>query len=386
MIKMLNANTAEIDDVDAAVAEILEQLDLSGKLLKNSVGIIACYHEFIETGVVEAVCKKLPFDVVGCTTLGNAALDKCGLELLSLSVLTSDDVSFSTAISGELDPADIRPAITGVYNRALASLGGEPVLILSYAPMMSSVGAAPILEEINKLGRGIPVFGTISCDSTSDLHESHVIHNGVASKNTLALVLVKGNIRPGFHVNSISDDKIQKLTAVITESEGCLLKKVNDMPFLDYLETIGIPKERVMESPTSFPIMVNYNDGTKPAGRGIYGLSPEGYALLGGEAPLGATVALGTMDYKGVLETAETAVKKALEDGTISGLLLYPCLTRNFMLGPNSDDEMKKVIGVLGGKYPYQICYSGGEICPSSTEDGKLLNRVHNFTFVICTF
>jgi hypothetical protein len=259
-------------------------------------------------------------------------------------------------------------------------------MVFAYAPMMGTVGAAPILEEINRLCGGIPVFGTISCDSTSDFHECRVIHNGKAAKDTLALVLVNGNINPQFFVNSITEDKIQKLTAVITESDGCLVKKVNDMPFLDYLATVGLSKEGVIASPTSFPIMVNYNDGTKPAGRGIYALTPEGYALCGGEMPVGATVSIGTLDYNGVLETAESALAKALESGDVSGLLMYPCLTRNLMLGPNSDDEMKRVIERLGGKYPYQICYSGGEICPVPTGDGKLLNRVHNFTYIICTF
>jgi hypothetical protein len=54
------------------------------------------------------------------------------------------------------------------------------------------------------------------------------------------------------------------------------------------------------------------------------------------------------------------------------------------MLGANSDDEMRKIAETLGKKYPYQICYSGGEICPVDTGDGKLLNRVHNFTYIIC--
>jgi hypothetical protein len=384
MIKMLNACTAEIDDADLAVAEILEQLNLSLNLLSNSVGIIACYYEFIETGVVEGLCAQLPFPVVGCTSIGNATGGECGLELLSISVLTSNDVSFSTAMSDELDVADIRPAIGGVYKEALEKLGGEPALILAYAPLMITIGAAPILEAINHWGGGVPVFGTISCDSTSDYHESRVIHRGMATPNTLALVLLKGNVQPQFYVNTIPDANIQKLTAVVTDSEGCLVKTVNDMPFLDYLTTLGLQRESVLASASAFPIMANYNDGTKPTGRAIYSLTPEGYAILGGEIPVGSTIAMANIDYAGVLETAEEAVKKAMVSGDASGLLMYPCLTRNLALGANSDDEMKKIRETLGGNYPYQICYSGGEICPVSTGDGKLLNRVHNFTCVIC--
>jgi hypothetical protein len=386
MIKMLNAYTAEIDDAEAAVEAIQGQLDPSHELLSNSVGIIACHYEFIDTGVVGEICRALPFPVVGCTTLGNATRDDCGEELLSISVLTSDDVVFSTAVSAELDAADVLPAISGAYQQALDGLGGEPALILAYAPLMVSVGSTPIMNAINRLGGGIPVFGTISCDSTSDFRESRVIHNGEAAANILALVLLKGNIQPQFYVNAIPEASVRKLTSVVTDSEECLLKKVNDMPFLDYLESVGISKAGVVASVGAFPIMVDYNDGSKPVGRGIYSTTPEGYALLGGEVPVGSTIAIANMNYQGVLETAEEAVKKAIAPGNVSGLLMYPCLTRSLALGANSEDEMKKIMETLGGKYPYQICYSGGEICPVLIGDGKLMNRVHNFTYIICVF
>jgi hypothetical protein len=385
MIKVLNACTAEIDDVDLAVSEILEQLDVPGSLLNNSIGIIACYYEFIETGVVAEICQRLPFDVVGCTTLGNSARGICGLELLSISVLTSDDVFFSSAMSAPLDPPDIVCSIQGVYTQALEGLKGDPAMIFSYIPMMQSVEAVSILDTVHCLGRGVPIFGTISCDSTATFQDSRVIYNGQAAPNTMALVFLRGNVRPKFYVNTIPEENIQKLAGIITESEGCLVKRVNGMPFLDYLATMGLPKQGVIASPSSFPIMINYNDNTKPAGRAIYMLTPEGYALLAGEAPVGSGVSIAAMDYAGVLATAESAVKKAIA-GDVSGLLIYPCLSRNLMLEANTDDEMKKIIETLGGNYPYQVCYSGGEICPVSTAEGKLLNRIHSFTLVICAF
>ena len=48
MIKTLTAQTHEIDDVELAVSEILEQLNVGEKLLKNTVGILTCYTEFID--------------------------------------------------------------------------------------------------------------------------------------------------------------------------------------------------------------------------------------------------------------------------------------------------------------------------------------------------
>jgi hypothetical protein len=53
MLKMLNAISAQVDDPDAAVAEILEQLDLDRNLLDNSIGLAACSYEFIDPGTLE---------------------------------------------------------------------------------------------------------------------------------------------------------------------------------------------------------------------------------------------------------------------------------------------------------------------------------------------
>ena len=65
MIKTLIAYTTEVDDEDDAVAEILEQLDMGSNLLKHAVGIMTCHLDFMEGGIVKALCKALPFEVAG---------------------------------------------------------------------------------------------------------------------------------------------------------------------------------------------------------------------------------------------------------------------------------------------------------------------------------
>ena len=68
MIKSFVATTREVDDVQAAVAEITAALDLEKNLLKNSLGVISCFSDFEETGVLKAICDSLPFDCIGSTT------------------------------------------------------------------------------------------------------------------------------------------------------------------------------------------------------------------------------------------------------------------------------------------------------------------------------
>jgi len=94
MIRMLTAFTREIDDIDAAVAEILKPLDLQKQRLKNSVGILMFHPSFLETGVIKAVSEALPFDSIGCTTSYLAAPGAIADMMLTVTVLTSDDVAF----------------------------------------------------------------------------------------------------------------------------------------------------------------------------------------------------------------------------------------------------------------------------------------------------
>jgi len=98
-MRMLNAWTLELDDPAVAVAEILEQLDLENRLLAHSAGFITCSSDYVETGMVKAICDALPFEVVGCTPLTNAVNQEGGTLLLCLSVLTADDCRFVTALT-----------------------------------------------------------------------------------------------------------------------------------------------------------------------------------------------------------------------------------------------------------------------------------------------
>ncbi|MDR3302687.1 MAG: FIST C-terminal domain-containing protein [Spirochaetaceae bacterium] len=386
MITMLNACTTEIDDPDDAVADILGQLDLDKRLLKNAVGIIACFSECIVTGVVAALCERLPFDVVGCTTTGNSACGKYGRELLSLAVLTSDDTSFATAMSEPLSHNKIIAPLSTAYNAARQ--GREPDFILAYAPLMFSMGehaiaGSVIFNSFNTVVGGKPLFGTFSCDHTLNCSESRVLRNGEAAIDTAAMILMFGKVNPRFYVTAIPEVNITRQTAVITNSEGTLLKELNGMSPVSYMETLGITRKS-MEVGGVIALMLNYNDGTDPVVLGIYGITPEGYLVCGGDVPVNALLSVGSLNYHGVLESTETTIQKISGAGEVNGILMYPCLSRKLMLGQNADDEMKKVFELIGDRYPYQLCYAGGEICPLLDEQGKPVNRFHNYSFILC--
>lgn len=384
-MRMLTASTDEVDEMELAARDIVGQLGLNGHLLKNSVALLFCHPEFIETGVMRAVCDALPFDVIGCTTLGNSIPGKAGIMTLSVSVLTSDTVRFSAAMSKPLD-GGVEENVLAAFAEAAGNSPVAPSLMIPFSPLMVNIGGEVIAKALFKAAGDTPVFGTTACDHTSAYDRSYTIFNGRAEKASLPMLLLYGDINPRFFLKVISEDKIQKQKAIITDSDGSLLREVNGIPLMQYLETLSISKDNGVENIGVVPFIVDRNDGSPPVARAMYTTMPEGHAVCGGEMPAGSTLAVGRLERDDVLATARKIVREALEAGLPDGLLVFPCMSRNLVLGTGYLAEMEEIDRAAGGRIPYHVSYAGGEKCPDFTGSGKLVNCFHNFTIVACAF
>jgi hypothetical protein len=386
MIKTLTAYTLEIDDCDKAVSEILSQLELDKNLLKNSVGIVSCYSEFIESGVVKALREKLPFDIIGSTTIGNSITGVNGRLMLSIAVITGDDISFSCAYSEPLTPDNFKENIAAAYENALSRLGQKPVMIFACSPLFFNIAGDEVIQAIDDMSGGVPVFGTLAVDHTHDYHTANTLFNESASLDRLAMILVAGDIHPSFSVTSVPEHKIVKQKAIITKSHHNLLIEVNNIPVIEYMTSIGLAVNGKIEGLNSLSFTIDFNDGTKPIVRGIFGQTPEGYAICGGSMPVNATLGVGAADHDDIIAMAAEAMTKLPLDKLSSGLFLFSCISRNMALGFDVSAEMDTVQNIVGEKAPYIMAYSGGEICPVYDKDGKLVNRFHNETLITCLF
>lgn len=385
MIKTLTAYTLEVDDPEQAVKEILEQLDLDKTLLTNSVGIVTCYADFLHTGVVKALCDRLPFEVVGVTTLGAATEQAADTVILTLAVLTSDEISFAAGLTDSLAETQEKP-IRDAVSQAMNRLPDKPSLGLLYVPMLAHVGGEKLVRITSQVTGEVPLFGTLTCDHNFDFHDSHTIYNGQHYRDRMAMVFMSGPVRFKFMTISIPEDNIRKESAVITESEGNVVKRVNDAPVLDYLKSIGLSPQDGLEGSKYIPIILNYNDGTPPVARCFYMITPEGFAACGGDMPVNATLALGHMEYDDVIRSADQLLTKIGDPAQYSGMLMISCIVRSVTLGIDQMAEARNILASMRNNTPYQLCYSGGEICPVYKENGLTANRFHNFSFAVCLF
>jgi len=380
-MKMLNAWTLELDEPEIAATDILQQLNLEENAQTNSIGFITCSYDYVESGIVEAVCEAIPFDVVGCTTLTNATNEEAGTMLFCLTVFTADDCQFAAVVTGALGK-DVDGGINSAVQTATARLEQPARIALAFMPMFG-IGGELMLNALDKALEGVPIFGTVGCDhDTAEYSNTYTIYNGECFRDCLSLLLIGGNVTPRFVVTSTSDQNLRKQQAVITSSEGCLLKKVNDMTAKAYFESIGLVSGKGVEGMSSVPFVVDYNDGSQPVARAIYGLNEDGSAVCGGIMPEGGTLSIGRMDVDDILLTAETSVVNLLANSDINGIIMFPCLGRNMVLALDPMAEISVVNDAINNLIPWHLSYSGGECCPVSGKDGRLYNRFHNFTFI----
>jgi hypothetical protein len=390
MIKAFSAFTSEVDDVDVALAEILGQLSLEDQLLSNSIGLVSCIPEFVESGVVRALQDAVPFDLIGQTTIAAASPGSDSLEILNILVITSDELMFASGQTAPVISEDVS-LIADAYHAATDAHAEKPALILAYVPLRFNVGGDFIVTAFDAASDCVPLFGSFAADNTIDYRKCNVLYRGEASSDRLAFVAIYGAIEPQFHVATISHDSIFEEKGVVTSSDGNQLRTVNNMTAVEFLKSKGLVAvaNGAIEGINSFPYIVDYNDGTPPVIRVIFATTPEGDVICLGDIPVGSTLAVGHFDEEEIRVTTRRSLASLKNTREQHVGIIFSCIGRYFtmMLGPTGEtDAIHEYIDPSG--VPYIFAYSGGEICPMTNimDESSLTNRFHNSTFIVLLF
>jgi hypothetical protein len=383
MIKMLTAYTFEIDDPQLAVQEVLGQLDFTRDLLKSTVGLMFCTLDFIQSGTAGAVGKALPFDVLGCTTMGIALPGVMGEMLLGLAVLTSDDVTFSAGLSEPLTDAP-EQRLAGLYQDLAASLPEKPSLMLSFPPQLDALGGDGIVDILDRLSGGLPIFGTFALDETGTVRTPRTIYNDGAYADRGALLLLSGSGEPRFAIDSIGERQTYSHRALITAAEGNRIISINNIPGAVYMENLGLMTDGTVDMLYAFPLSLDDHSGEKPRICLILSSDPNGSLVCGASVSPGSTLSIVSPSSGEVLETARNIAGQAKETRGRDLLFVFSCFSRSIAL-TEFNDEMNLIQRELADlPIPYLFLYSGGEICPVKKQPGQYHNRHHNYAIISC--
>jgi len=384
MIRSYSAFTSEIDDVDVAITEILAQLEPEKNCLKYTVAIVTCYYEFATSGITAELYRKLGFPIIGTTTTALATNHGSGQLDFSILMITSDDVPFTAACSSSL-MNELEVPLTQMYQDAIKGHNETPKLIISAVPFMINYAGDNYVSVLDKISGGVPNFGTLAIDNDLSYTNSYVIFNDKCERDIYAIIVASGNIHPKFTYASFSRKYILEQTATITKSDGNLLKEVNGLPIIKYLETLGLATgSGINDVLHLIPLILDYAGEGIPVSRVLVSWTEDGWGVCGGLMPEGTKFSIGTWAKEDVIGTTTRTIENILSGESVSALILYSCLARSSALDADFLLEADKANETIADRVPYIFAYSGGEICP--VRDALHASSFHNNTVIACAF
>jgi hypothetical protein len=402
MIKVIVAGTIELSDIDFAINEITTRIKNNGPLLGNTVGLLFCNFEFIQSTLVQELCARLPFDIAGCTSqifaIQNAGEDF----MLTLMILTSDDVEFYAGLSEPLHQGN-EAAVENLY-RDLAAQGQEPSvspnrepqetarkpgrepgLILAFPPHLQGITGNRIVEILDQVSGGVPIFGSVAIDITTTQRSPMTIFNGDHYPDRLTMILLRGDVQPRFFSHSLPGETHLNKKFTITGAEGNRIISIEGKPAVKYMEELGLINQATVDVFYAFPIMVDDGSGEPPRAITISQVDADGTLVSEQDIPSGGTANVGAISREMVMASTRNLINRIKgETERHDGLILISCFSRVLAL-QDPLEEINLVIKQLRDwPVPFVFFSSGGEICPTPNEKDEMANNFHQFTLVAC--
>jgi hypothetical protein len=300
--------------------------------------------------------------------------------ILTLTVLTGDDVEFYTGLSEPLTE-DEENRVGACYRET--ALQAPPALIFVFIPSLYNLVGDTVVAVLDRESRGVPVFGTGALDADTRIRTPKTIYGGTAYSDRMSILLLSGNLKPRFFIDSVWKHDIHSQKALVSSAEGNRMITVNNMPAAVYMEKMGIISKEKMDMLFVFPIAIDQGRGVPPKLCIIYTVNEDGSLTCSANIPAGCTLNIGSPGSGEVLTTAKN-ITDAVKNEEGRALFIFSCFSRS-VIQADPHDEMELIRGELNNSLlPYLLIYSGGEICPVYDKNGAALNQYHSYTIISC--
>jgi hypothetical protein len=322
--------------------------------------------------------------LVGATSAAQVVNDATGECVLTIFVMSADDVSFKAGISESLINKLDEPTNT-MYNKLAQGEDSPPKLALVFPPyLIYNYSGDAFVRTLTKIMPKTPLFGTIATDDTALFNESETIFNGVTSKDAMTCVLCYGNIKPKFLIATLPKDDAISLKAKVTKARDNIVYEINNITALDFFRSTSIPDGLVI-IPFLIDVMDNERDDGVQVTRGRAAFTEDGAAIFSGNVAEGASMSLLRFSHNDIISSAQKGMHRLNMLSNVNGALLFPCIVSRMALlsSEKSKDALNIVKETINPKLPFMLGYSGGEICPTSTKNDIPVNRFHNYTVII---
>jgi hypothetical protein len=381
-VKVITAFTSEIDDVNAAVADIKSQLGEFSP--ENTFGIVSCHYEFVRSGAAKAIINSLPFPVIGATSSLMGTNHSCGELLFTIAVVSGKEIYRTEVVTTpSAEPhADLNTLISPLFDDE----SEKAALVWVAAPDFVLINGDELCKAYGKTGYGVPLFGTYAVDDSPLFNEEcYVLSQSEISRDKIVFMKIYGDIKPFVSAISIPKAKILPRVGVVTKSEKSTVFEIDGYPASQFLSSYGLAEQLETSGAISvLSLIVNNKNEDDYYSRTLLGINSDGSVITGGAVKAGSEIRIGLFDRDGMLEAAESLLKTAIfkkAENQTNALFIYCCATRSVALGFQDTDEIN-LAGELIGDIPFTLSYAGGEIAPHGREKAFF----HNQSFCVCAF
>lgn len=399
-MKSATAITYELDDIQAAAQELLQQIHAKLELAHEGVGILYIQPKMESAQLSAILHQELGFPIIGGTTAGAAMISNGGHHELAimLQVLTAEDCTFSAAMSPSMANQP-KQCIIDTYQRALYDLTqkdatAQPQMAFCVTSILQSYSSDDGLDALSEVSHALPIFGFVAADDFQFSHQQ-VVLNGACGHDVIAILLIAGNIKPIFEVKNLAGSH-HFSKRKITRAHDNVICEIDNMPAYEYLKDFPFISDdsTVLWNYQFFVEMRNESDDDGvPVSRAL-----NTYDKVSGEitcfanVPENSYIGLQYCDDKDVKASCQTALEEikakvaaaSTDEYTYSTILIASCSLRNMFLADQKDAEGSLAAQILPDTLQAAGVYGFGEIAPTSLSGGKAVNRFHNATMIIC--
>lgn len=371
---------------------------------KDTLGFLICDSLAEGEALAQELSGRVDYPVVGGTTLAFPLAGEGEEVSARFLVVQKPGAVFSVAVSDRLNPAHSAAQVQDMYRRCVDGLGAAPKLFLVLMPRMEGINSDQFMDDLFRLAGDVPVFGGMT-GADLEVTRALVFANGRVMDRELVLVGVGGDVQPVVSVGARLT-VMGEYAPTVTKSDGNVVYTVNDMPFSDYMRKVGLDPggaDGVSGMDALFqygPLPVRLHgrladDDGVPDIRAINRVNPaDGSASFTASVPQGCRVSVGILDKGDItgstqdcLDALAARMKENEERGyRYDAIFSVPCVARYFAQAGKQDVESL----LLNEKLPKTLAvgtfYAFSEVCPTIGGDGRVQNRTHAESLVMCAF
>jgi len=254
--------------------------------------------------------------------------------------------------------------------------GGElfarPAFILAISGLTND-GEAIIRGIQSVLPEGTVIAGGIAADDNA-LEETTVFsHEGMTHDGAVVLVLDSDHIELSSFTTSGWEGVGTEM--VVTSSEGNVVKSIDGKLPVDLVsEYLNIPKEEIILTALSFPMLVTRPDGSETLRTALSADFETGWLTYAGSIPKGSILRFSSsFGFETIAATVRELKEYHAKKPEADMAILFDCSARHQAAGNKVDEEIRAIVDCW--EVPLLGFFTYGEIGRSGTGTCDLFNE-----------